>query len=406
MKSYESGGREVMIATPQFRRSVADNLKFWRQTVDGVNERNVRVLSSEWENVRRAVRFGSGLSQTWRDAASLVVQCFDLIEQRGTWSAWIPLLEELVGRCDEGDTALRGRLLNSLGSFYRREHQLDEALRTHRAEESVGHELQDKSRLAHARLNLCKTYRLLHNYDKAEQNGWTALQLFSELGSAPEKMGPTFNELGLIAHSRGDLASAEHYLTQAAACFRPQTRPVSRARTLQNLANAQQAAGETELALQNYQEAASLLKSTDCELDKTRLQLSLGTLYLTLGRLQEAEAAYRRANSTYLQRSGHVYYQAMVANNLGNVYLARGQLADAERCLQVGASLYRQINARLMLANTLGDLAQTRAAQGKTAAARSLYDEALSITAAFPDDAWGREMDETFREARDGLRDK
>lgn len=392
-----------MIATPLFRRSVADNLHFWQQTVREVSEQNSHVLGAEWENVRRAVQFGSGLSQTWREAATLVTECFYLIEQRGAWAVWIPLLEEFVSRCGEDDLALRGRLLNSLGSFYRSDRQLRQALQTHRAEESIGQELQDKSRLAHARLNLCKTYHRLRNYDKAEQNGWTALQLFSELGAAPEKMGPTFNILGLIAHGRGDFASAEHYFMQAAPCFRRPDHPVSLARTLLNLANAQQAAGKTEQALENYGKAASLLETTDCELDKTRLELSLGTLYLNLGRLREAEAAYRRANSPYLRRSGHVYYQAMVANNLGNIYLAQGQLEDAERCLQLAASSYRQVNARLMLANTLGDLAQIRAAQEKTAAACSLYDEALSITADFPDDAWGREMTETFCEARDRL---
>ena len=392
-----------MVATPQFRQSVADNLHFWRQTVDDVNEHNIDVLNPEWQNLRRAVQFGSGLSHTWREAAWLVAESFYLIEQRGAWSAWIPLLEDLVDRCGEADLALRGRLLNSLGSFYRLERQLDHALRTHRAEEKIGQKLQDKSRLAHARLNLCKSYRHLRRYDEAEQNGWTALQLFSELGAAPDKMGPTFNELGLIARGRGDLATAEHYFTQAAACFRHPDHPVSLARTLKNLAIVRQTAGKTEAALGNYGQAASLLETTDCELDKTMLELSLGTLYLNLGRLEEAEAAYRRANSPYLQRSGHLYYQALLANNLGNVYLARGQLEEAERRLRLAVSLWRQISARLMLANTLGDLAQTMAEQGNVSEALSLYDEALSITVDFPDDAWGREMDQTFREALDTL---
>ena len=391
--------------TAQFQGSVANNLRYWRQKVGSAAGDPLQAMDREWENVRRAVQFGLGGDGTWRDAARLVNDCFMAIEQRGAGADWIPFLEQLVSRCGEDDLALRGHLLNSLGSFYRRERRLDGALRAHREEEAIGRRLQDKSRLAHARLNLCKLYWMQRAYDKAERYGRTALQLFSDLGGNPEKMAPTFNQLGLVAHHRGDLAAARHYLAQAVETFRHLPQPINLARALLDLANAQQAAADNDQALRNYQEAAALLEPTDSELDKTKVQLSLGTLYLNLGRLQEAEAAYRRANSTFLRQSGRTYYQALAALNLGNLYLARDQLSRAEAYLSEAAALYRQTDDQLMLANTLGDLAQTRALRGSVTAARTLYEEALALAAKFPDDAWGRDLVSAFREALERLRD-
>lgn len=387
----------------EFSQSVSANLAYWLNRSQELDDQALHRLDDERHNIYRAVQFGIGLDNTRCDAARLIVQFYPLIERRGYWQRWIPLLEEVVRGCRSIDISLTVRLLDLLGQLYRLNRQWPESLASHHQEEELARQLGDPQLLAKAQLNLSQIYWSHRRYDEAVGYGEAALAGFKKSGSQIEQLGATATILGLIAHGRGDWATAESWLREAIAAYRSTTQPALLARSLMNLTLTLERAGRAEEAISLGQEALAILEPTKYELDKVRVELALGTIYLNLKRLAEAEAAYKRAASPALREVGDTHLLALQANNLGNVYLEMGRLQEAERTLTKSITLWRQISSRLYLANTLGSMAETKLAMNCPEEALRYLDETIAITAEYPDDEWGRELLGKYTEVRDGL---
>lgn len=206
----------------------------------------------------------------------------------------------------------------------------------------------------------------------------------------------TLNTLGLIAQSRGDLLLSEQRLRRAVDFWRQVDEPTELARSLINLALTLQGRQKFDQALECYREAASAVAQTASELDKSLIQISLGTLLFELTQWPEAEAAFREANSDYLQHSGQLYYRAFIAQNLGNVLFTQQRFKEAEDHLRHGIKLWEQVDDKLMLANTVGTLAETLAAQAIVKEARTLFGQALTLLAPYDDDGLAKQLREEF----------
>ena len=148
----------------------------------------------------------------------------------------------------------------------------------------------------------------------------------------------------------------------------------------------------------------AVLRPTEHELDKARVELTLGTLFMDLQRWTEAEKAYKRADSPALRRSGNIYLMALTANNLGSVYMELGRMEESEWALTRSIKMARQSGGRLVLANSLGSMAETKVAMKRPEEAMPYLDEAIAIAADYPDDGWGREILRKYREMRKELR--
>lgn len=386
-----------------FSQSVATNLSYWLDSSRELDDKKLHRLDDERHNLYRAARFGLGLEKTRCNAATLMLQIYPLIERRGYWRRWIPLLEKAVESCAEAEPELVVRLLDRLGQCYRLNRQWQESLARHQREEELAREMGDPKLLAKSQLNLSQTYWSLRQYAPAVRYGEAALARFTASGGDAEQLGATVTILGLIAYGRGQLETAETLLTQAVDAYRSIDRPALLARSLMNLTIALQRDGRNEEALPLCHEALEILQPTEHELDKVRVELTLGTLYLNLERLVEAQEAYKRANSPALRRTGNTYLMALAANNLGSVYLEMGRLQEAQRTLKDSILLWRRAGGRLMLANTLGSMAETLLAMERPDEALPCLEETIAIAAEFPDDDWGRELLVKYKEMREKL---
>ena len=387
----------------QFTSSVAVNVAFWRRLTEHGSREDRRRLEDERHNLFKAAEFGIGLSSTWRETAELLLELRDLFDHGIYWTEWIPVLEGVIARCSDTDLALKCRLLNLVGFQYRTGRELELASKRLLDAERIAVKLQDKRLLARSHIELSRLLLAQRNHEEAQITALKALAEYEALGSDPRMIGSCYMNIGLSAHARGQLEKAEENLRESVRLFSTANDPVNLARACLDLAIILDASGKSEEALTTYQQAESLLAQTGSELDKTMVQLSLGTLYFRQDRLDLAEAAYLRANSPFLRQSGHQYHQAMAANNLGSVYLVQGHLERAESWLEAAIRLWREAGAGLMLANTLGDMAQVKVTLGQAADATPLYDEAIAISEAYPDDAWGQSMKQQFVEGRAAL---
>lgn len=395
-----------MITPPstQFTQSVAANVKYWQQRTQNLTDDTLPALDQEQQNLYRAAKFGLHVPDAWQSTAELILQTFVFVERRGYWGEWIPMLEQALESCPADNLALRGRILDHLGLFYRHNRQLDNAFTTHQEELQIGLMQEDKWREAHACINLGAVCRQMRRFIEAETYIHQAQKAFQAIHAPLIKHAFVILELGLLAKDKGQWALAEEYLSYSVSLWREVGDPVYLANCLKLLGETLAAQDKTDAALAAYHEALDCLAHTANHLDKTRVLNELGSLYLKRGNYTEAERFFLEANATFMWQSGNLFDRAVVANNLGVVYLAQGRLAEAEEFFYSSIALWQICNDPVQQANTLGGLAEVKTAQNDSDEAQQLYAQALTLLAGFPDDAWGQKLQKGFREAENALK--
>lgn len=395
------------MATEQFIESIQANLTYWMQQVElHSGDSQARVLDIEWPNLYWAVQNGLAEPQTQNETIELMLAAFHFVERRGYWREWIAVLERAIATCSTQQMRARCKLLDRIGYLQRQDWQLGAALASHHEQERIALEVGDSLQLGLARFNLSEDYRYNHQYAEAEAAGFSALELLEAAQADKQKVAAALNVLGLVAQAQGKHDVARDLLSRAITLLRDIDQPTQLARALNNVGNTLAGLGETDAAIATFEEANALLQNTASEFDKVMVAMSLGTLQFDLGDFDAAEATFLQANSRFLQRSGHIYFRALAANNLGNVFLKQGRVEEALSFLHTSAGLFRQTSARVMLGNTLGTLGEALSKKQLSEKASEAYDEALTLLAQHPDDAWANKLHAEYAEQRRRLSEK
>ena len=384
------------------KASFVDGLRaticYWQQCTYQLADSQIRSLKTDHANLLRLALFGLKLEETQPGTITLILQVFPLIERVGYWQSWLPILKQACDEVDEEAWALQCQLLNRLGQLYRLTLQLEQAVATHEKAEMVAQKLGDKLLLAEVYFHLCADFRQQRAYGKAEERGGIALRLLADLDEFREKRAAILNTLGQTALGQGDHAVAESRLQEAVALWRLSEQPTELARTLNNLARTLHAQKKFDMAMVHYREAVSLLATTASELDKIKIELNLGALYYEQGNLTQAEFVLRQAELVLRRQQMPMYYQAVVTQSLGNVLLKQQRLIEAEINLRRSMALWRKTGDSLMLANTLGTLAEALVMLGMIDEACALFTEAMTLLEVLSDNTWAGKLLTEFKE--------
>jgi tetratricopeptide (TPR) repeat protein len=204
------------------------------------------------------------------------------------------------------------------------------------------------------------------------------------------------NTLGLISLHRDRLAEAQSVCSSPLPLWRQFDEPTELARVLNNLANTCLEQDHLEAALHYYQEALEHLALTESALDKAEVLVNLGALYFKWEQYDKVGNRAAPGRLTSVRRSGYFRLRALLAQNLGNTLLKLEQVAEAEKYLRQSLALWQQLGDELMLANTVGTLAEALAAQGQVETAVAHFDNALQLLDKFPTNRWAQSLKEEF----------
>lgn len=400
-----SGEQRLDEVDEQFVQSAAASVVYWQQRLQTADEAELSALNRDRRNILSAIEFGLRLPQTLRPAAALTLQTYPMIRSAGYVAEWIPIFEWAASLIGPVDGALQRHLWNRVGQFYHAMRRLDEAVAAHQWVAQSAREAGHEQAEAEAFLHLAEDYREQREYPQAHRYAQQALQRFRALNSGQRWEAAALNSLGFVAWRRGDRQEAEALLRRAIERYRALQENVQLARALNNLGGVLREQKAYESAEQAYEEAVATLANTGAALEKIIVNVSLASLYYEQEQYEAAEMTFRAADTPYLQRSGHSYYQAYVANGLGNTFWRQGRLKAAEAKLRRAVALWREADDDLMMANSIRSIARVLAAQGRAQEAIAHYDEALQIAIRYKDDAWARELANEIREERERLAD-
>ncbi len=358
-----------------FLRSVLANLGYWDGLVHPFRDPGYAELEYEFPNIVRATEIGLTFPATRAKAGVLVTHCFDLVELGHLWDLWLPHLRRAI-EVPEIELGLKGQLINQLGYFLMHRRDLEAASNAHRTAIALGEQVRDLMIIGDGWFGLANIGYHQHDYAQAVSFGEQAADIFLEL-QKPKHLSNAYNVLGLLAHATGNYPIALNYFSQAVDLRRQTESPLRLAMFLQNQAFTEQSTGQNEAALVTLAEAETILQANHNPGQLVNLRLTLGAIHFAMGAYATAEEVFKKIDTGFLRRNNMRTWLAMVYNNLGNVYLKQGLRDEAETSLLQAAAHWRKTAEEIQLANTLGDLAEAQALQGRVKEAMPNYDEAL-----------------------------
>lgn len=377
----------------RFVSQIRANLNFWQQETNALSDTNLAVFDNERHNLFTAVEFGLQVDETGHEAAVLVAQLFGLIERRGYWREWTPVLEQAISCCPPEEPELKAKLLNQLGFLHRLNLDLAASVETHLQVIDFLRYGRESYELGRAHFNLGNTYYVMHQYEKAETHAKQALSINQNLGPSPSaiKPGGILNLLGLIATAQGSFRKAITLFQEAIHHWKNSQELTYLALTWSNLGLAYLESRKFEQALRCFDKAEAILNNTITDLSRLSIGINRGLVYDRQKKWQQAEKIYRDVFTNFLENSGDLYNQALIANHLGRVLFHQGKYIEAEASLLESIRLWIKINDDQMRASSLGYLADVLTAKGELEMALSHYNEATRLLSHYPNDIWVQE---------------
>lgn len=397
----------MLIATmpppdPDYIGTIAASVKFWRAKATGHTEKSIIRLDRDRQNLYRLVKEGMRLPETAPQTIQLCLDLFDLVERRGYWPEWIPILQKAIAT-QQADSATQVKLHNRLGQLNRLLGNFDEALNAHNTAAKLSEALHDSQLQGETAYNFSRYFYQLRKFQEAQQQAQIALQKF-ELANADSKWKASiFNTIGCIAINQSERSKAEEYLLRSVKILDELGQDLLLVRSQSDLAIVYTQMQQYELARDYLEAAQKRLVGTLYDLDKAMLYINLGNLYFQEEKWFEAEKAFRHAEKLLPPNTPHIFYQTTNFNNLGNTLLKIGRLNEAQGYLAWAIKNWRKLKSDVSLANTLGTLAEVEVKLENRGKAIAHYEEAIGLLEANPDNPWGKRLLKKFRTARDTL---
>ncbi len=376
--------------SPKFVKGLQANISYWRKKTNDTFDANDTSIQPDFPNLVRAVQLGTVHPSTRLETAELMCQVFFWVEQTGQWDSWLPLMKRLISKIE--DETMCCRLYKQQGQLYRSKRKPDDAIAALHKSATYAENIQNNLMLAEAHLHLSATHLQKRDFSTAERYAQCTLQRLKTMEGVEKQLSAVFFTLGRVALMQGDYAHSEVQMAIAVDIGREVQSPTQFTRILTALAISLHRQNKYEASEQTFLEAMQIIDETASLLDKIRLQLSLGSLYVDMKRLNRAETLFLEAEHTLQTIPGQSYWLAMVANNLGNVLLEKEEPMAAESQLRRSVDLRRMLNIQLPLANSCKSWGKALYQLGRYQEAIAAIDESMSILSDIEDDVWAKEI--------------
>lgn len=377
---------------PVFVKQIRAALSHWKSQTRELDDEAIACLDIERQNLYRSIQYGLVLPETWPDAAIVVYQSFPLVEWRGYWREWIPVLNKVIASCPPDQPALQARFTNQLGKLHRLNHELDTSVTIHQEAEAIAQQHEDERLLAETYTFLSELFFRQNNLEAAESYGQQALALLTQMTDTEDWLAYALHTLGNVARIRRNSELAQTRLLEVVNIRRKQGASLPLARALNDLGMIYRLAGQQTTAYQTLSEAAELLEPSLYELDKSINRLNTGCLYYDDQQWMEAERYFRQADSTYVRQFSSIEYQARVNHHIGNALLRQTKYREATAYFERAITLWRQVGEEIEWANTLDSLGEAREGLGEAEMALRHYRKAFELLQGYPDHERARHL--------------
>ena len=319
--------RAISVATPETPASTILPMRRMRERLKGLlGQPLLQTREACYQLISQAQEAG-----VEEERVALLTMISQTYSRLGDVAAAQNLARESVARAEcIGDQRLLAEAAMRLGSTLL-EAGLDEAIEQYRRAESLFGELDDRYGMVRCQINIGIVYSNAGNSVSAENAYRRAVEI-GEAAHAPDLAGLASLNLGVLYLKEGRYEHAREWFDQARRLFTTVKNEPHRLATLYNLGHLTRECGDSEAALELYEETAALARRIG-QLDVEIGAVAGGGLAgLALGRHEYSRNAVLRADALIGQRADPWFQGRELAEALSvRVALEEGKRDDAER---------------------------------------------------------------------------
>ena len=222
-------------------------------------------------------------------------------------------------------------------------------------------------------------YFTLGDYEKSLEYYQKAGELWHRANDLLSEAGYSLPAIGGLKLKLGDPQSELEYYEKALLIHRKLLYPQGESSNLLDLASAFERRGDFSRAIESYQKAQTVAQNHDFRKTSMRAYSGLGSLYSSLGDVENARKYLQRYLDTAVAL-GDRSERAIALNSIGLLYV--GGIKDYEKAMaffQETLGLSRLIGYRLMEGVAVANIAAVYSLQGKYGEALGRHEEALKI---------------------------
>ena len=313
---------------PGFREALIRNVDYWGQWLS-IHGREPASLDRERGAILRAFDFALDEPDAWPSVHAMIEAFTAYMERRGHWAEWTQVLERAIAAArnnrNEEDLpallVLYARLLRLMSRH-------SDSIRCYRTAIRAGRRGGDRYNEARACTNLGYHFVEAGKLSRAEVLCNHALFIFEALKSE-HGLAHTHNHLGIIYTRKGEWQAAEQHLNQATEIWFSMQDDHGRLMCTINLSLLNHEMKQYDRAIQYGVDALSLARSMNAEPTMAQIFVNLASTRNAMCEYDEAVRLINQAQSIY-QRFGSLHGLTFVEHHLGSIYLSQGRLNDAE----------------------------------------------------------------------------
>ncbi len=313
------------------------------------------------------------VSQT-RSELALILH--SALHSHGIWFTWINILRKVIESDTYNNQGMQCRLLNILGETNRLARQFPEALIAYSAARELALLLEDEKALARATYGLGIIHYHQYDYGSAVSLCNDALEISQEHELKIEYASALMLR-GLLGIQFEEFVMSENVFKQSIEIYRVANSHDNVLRGLNNLIRLYKKTNQEKLVLSAYDQAYRILEKNPNNVQEAWLKISEGSYYFERGDFQRASAIFGSINLRHLRQTRNVFLLALVLNNLGNVFLKKLNFSKAMIYIIESIELWKQLNNRRELANSLETLGDIYLAQQMVDNAIQTYNMAV-----------------------------
>jgi CHAT domain-containing protein/Tfp pilus assembly protein PilF len=242
---------------------------------------------------------------------------------------------------------------------------------------AIREELGDKVGVGKSFDSLSWLYLAQGNYSAALEAQHKSLALRRSAGAA-HATAESLNNIAIVYRSQGDYAQAARYLRQALAAARTLGNPALEAEIHTHAGALHYLQGDHALALRSLGEALRITSRPEYRLKAAEARFAIGRVYAAVGRVTDAEDAFRQSLD-FARQSGSRPMVASALAELADVVRQRGRGGEALHLAREATMLAAALELPEIHWRALTAVGRIHAASGRSEEAGQAFDQAMAI---------------------------
>lgn len=373
---------------PQFIANLKRTLAYWQAQAAARAPEALAETKAEWQNIAHAIGLGLNQPETWADASELSLALHRSVDATGRWTEWRTLLETAVRLAPADAPAQVRHLCNFLGLSQVMAGDRDSGRATLQAVLAEAEADDDAFNQMQAHVGLALDAFYSGQPGAVEGHATHALTLLEAIGGSEDVRINMLHFRGLAAREHGKYTESIRDLTEVVAMRRQLGPATELARALENLAVVECLTEDYSMGEAHLLEGLSLVPPVGADQLLNHLRLTLGWMHYRKADYEAALAAFLKVDRAWMKRTNQSWALAEILNNIASCLNKLGRLAEAEAYIHDSIAMYEQLGNPMMLANSVGVLAEVYAGLGRSAEARPQFERALDLLNMPMEDPW------------------